>query len=89
MTAMVVSEVSSGVVFAVGLYTGVEEVSQWGGRHGSEVCVVDTGWVELSAVGESGTVVVSVRDTGGTAGFVVAREAGDVSETSGSLEVVV
>lgn len=70
----------------------MEEVSQWGGRHGSEVCMVDTGMVELSVVGKSGPVVVSVRDTGGRLGFVVTGgpvDIVDVSGTSGSLEVVV
>lgn len=67
----------------------MEEVSQWGGRQGSEVRTV---WVELSVVGRSGAAVVSVGDTGGTAGVVVAGgpvEMVDVSGTSGGLEVVV
>lgn len=51
--------------------------------------MVDTGWVELSTVGDSGTVVVSVWDTVGTAGFVVVEGEGEVSEISGGLEVVV
>lgn len=48
--------------------------------------------MELSVVGKSDTVVVSVGDTGATAGFVVAGGPVDmvvVSGTSGSLEVVV
>lgn len=71
----------------------MEEVSLWGGRHGSEVCTVDERWVELSVVGKSGTVVVSVRDPGTTVGFVVTGGPGvdmvDVSGNSGSLELVV
>ncbi len=47
----------------------MEEVPQWGGRHSSEVFSVNTAWV--SAVGEGGTVGVSVRDTDGTVGSVV------------------
>lgn len=55
------------------------EVSRWGGRHGSDVALVDTGWVELSVVGTSGAEVVSVRDTGPTVVFVV---------TGGPVDVV-
>lgn len=54
--------------------------------------MVDTGRVELSVVGKSGPVVVSVRDTGERLGFVVTGgpvDIVDVSGTSGSLEVVV
>lgn len=52
----------------------------------------DTGWGELSVVGKSGPVVVSVRDTGGGLSFVVAEgpmDIVDVSVLSGSLGVVV
>lgn len=52
----------------------------------------DIGWVELSVVGKSGPVVVSVGDTGGRLSFVVAGGPIDivnVSVPSGSLEVVV
>lgn len=86
-----VSEVTSGVAFTVGLWTGVVEVFQWGGRQGSEVRTVVAGWVELSVVGKSSTGVVSVGDSGGTVGFVVAGgpvDMVDVSGTSGGLEVV-
>lgn len=52
--------------------------------------MVDTAWVELSAVGDTITVVVSVTDTDGTIGFVVAGGPVDlVSGASGGLEVVV
>lgn len=61
----------------------MEDVSQWGGRHGSEVSIVDAGWVELAVVGDSGKVVVCVGDTGGTVGFIVV-----ISGTSGGLGVV-
>lgn len=70
----------------------MEEVSQWGGGHGSEVCKVGTEKVEVSVVGTSGSVVVSVGDTGRRLGFVVMGGPVDTVEssgTSGGLDVVV
>lgn len=54
--------------------------------------MVVAGRVELSVVGKSGTVVVSVRGSGGAVGFVVTEGPVDmvnVSGTSGGLGVVV
>lgn len=86
---MIVSEVTAGVDLIVGLYSGVEEVSRWGGRQGSEVRKVDVGWVELAVVGNSGTVVVCVGNTSGTVGFVVKGGPVVISGTSGGFGVVV
>lgn len=88
-TGLTVSDVTSGVVFTAGLWARVDEVSWCGGRHGVEVCIVDAGGVELSVVGDCGTVVVSVKDTGVSTGFVVAGGPVDVVEVSGSPRVVV
>lgn len=52
------------------------------------VRIVDAGWVELTVVGDSGTVMVCVRDTGGAVGFVVRGERVVISGTSGRLDVV-
>lgn len=49
----------------------MEEVSRWGGRHGSEVLTVDGPTVGFSVTGGGGTVVVSVSDTGDTVHFAV------------------
>lgn len=70
----------------------MEEVSLWGGRHGSEVRTVDAAWVVLSVAGDDGTVVVSVGDTGSAVGFVVPGgpvDVVDASGTSGGPEAVV
>lgn len=57
--------------------------------------MVETGWVEPSTVGESGTVVVSVVNAGGTVDLVVEGatveplEASGTSGTSEGLSVMV
>lgn len=45
--------------------------------------------MELTVIGNSGTVVVCVKNTGGTVGFVVKRGPVVISGTSGGSDVVV
>lgn len=70
----------------------MEEVSQWGGGHGSEVCKVGAERVEVSVVGTCGSVVVLAGDAGRRLGVVVMGRSVDTVDTSGTcggLDVVV
>lgn len=81
-TAWRTVSVGAGVDLTVGPYSGVEEVSRWGSRQGSEVGRVDAVWVELAVVLNSGRVVVDV----GT--VVVKGRPVVISGTSGGSGVV-